>query len=464
MAKYFKVSTDKSPLSYKVGEKIVFTVEAHDYACEIRADFVRWTLEGDDEKKSYGSAKCPFTVETTLDRPGFVHLICTAYDSDNNPIKDFDVIESGAGAEVEKIPYCGQVPDDFDEFWDGIRAEVDAFDTRALRQEPFTPRNVPQKGCEDYLCYSMEINTPCKRNATGYLTMPNREGKFPLIVSFCGYTTLSPYPEFTKDYMRLHIGANGFEIDILSFDHFDKYGKYDGYGFDDEENKDPYTTYWHDMIVRDLCATKFAKTLPQWNGEVLVVSGGSQGGFQAINVAAHDSDVTLCEVFIPWFANLRAKEKGYLDGWHPLPQKGLEYYDTAMAASRIKCPTKILAYLGDYCCPPSSIMAIYNNLNCEKVLDFVQSGTHGYRPYEAEHSSLVAGQGVENGEVKLGKYRHYKGGEYEVLFVSTDTETHEEYVVYRSLSDGKVWSRPKGMWCEQVVADGKQYKRFTYLG
>lgn len=464
MSKYFKVTTDKSPIAYKVGEKIVFSVSAQQNCCEIRADFVRWTLEGDDGQKSRGSAKCPFTVETSLSRPGFVHLICTAYDSDNNPLTDFDVVESGAGAEIEKIPYCGNVPADYDEFWDNVCKEISDFDTYAIRKEPFKPFNVPPKGCEDYLCYSMEINTPCKRNATGYLTMPSTDGKYPLIVSFPGYTTLSPYPEFKKDFIQLHVGAHGFEIDILSFDHFDKYGKYDGYGFDEEENKDPKTAYWYDMIVRDLCATKYAKSLPQWNGEVLISQGGSQGGFRAINVAAHDPDVTGVSAFIPWFANLHAKEYGYCDGWRPKPANGLEYFDTALAASRVKCPAKIDAYLGDYCCPPSTVTSIYNNMTCEKILNFTQSGTHGYRPAEPETYSLINNADFENGQIKCGKYRHFKGGLYELLFCGAHSETHEEFVVYRSLSDGKVWTRPTRMWCEEVVANGKQQKRFEFIG
>lgn len=68
-------------------------------------------------------------------------------------------------------------------------------------------------------------------------------------------------------------------------------------------------------------------------------------------------------------------------------------------------------------------------------------------------------------EIKKGRYRHFKGGEYEVLFVATHSETLEEYVVYRALyGENGVWVRPAKMWNETVERDGKTYKRFEYIG
>ena len=69
------------------------------------------------------------------------------------------------------------------------------------------------------------------------------------------------------------------------------------------------------------------------------------------------------------------------------------------------------------------------------------------------------------GEIKIGKYRHFKGNEYEVIALATHSETGERMVVYRALyGNGGVWVRPAGMWDESVERDGKTYKRFTYMG
>ncbi len=67
--------------------------------------------------------------------------------------------------------------------------------------------------------------------------------------------------------------------------------------------------------------------------------------------------------------------------------------------------------------------------------------------------------------IKLGKYRHFKGNEYEVIAIALHSETLQEMVVYKDLkNNSKVWVRPASMWNETVTRDGKTFKRFEYLG
>lgn len=67
--------------------------------------------------------------------------------------------------------------------------------------------------------------------------------------------------------------------------------------------------------------------------------------------------------------------------------------------------------------------------------------------------------------IKLGKYRHFKGNEYEVVGIAKNSETLEETVVYRALyGEKELWVRPASMWNETVERDGKTHKRFTYIG
>lgn len=67
--------------------------------------------------------------------------------------------------------------------------------------------------------------------------------------------------------------------------------------------------------------------------------------------------------------------------------------------------------------------------------------------------------------IKPGRYRHFKGKEYEVLGIACHSETEEELVVYRALyGDFGLWVRPARMWNETVERDGKTFRRFTYIG
>ena len=61
-------------------------------------------------------------------------------------------------------------------------------------------------------------------------------------------------------------------------------------------------------------------------------------------------------------------------------------------------------------------------------------------------------------EIRPGRYRHFKGKEYEVLGVARHSETEEEYVVYRQLYG------EHSLWNEMVTRDGKTQRRFTYVG
>ena len=68
-------------------------------------------------------------------------------------------------------------------------------------------------------------------------------------------------------------------------------------------------------------------------------------------------------------------------------------------------------------------------------------------------------------EVKPGKYRHFKGGLYEVIGLASHSETMEPMVVYRALyGDGALWVRPAAMWTETVVRDGAAVPRFVRIG
>lgn len=67
--------------------------------------------------------------------------------------------------------------------------------------------------------------------------------------------------------------------------------------------------------------------------------------------------------------------------------------------------------------------------------------------------------------LKTGRYRHYKGGEYEVLGVARHEEALEELVIYQALyGERELWARPLSKFIETVEFEGQKVPRFSYVG
>lgn len=465
MQKYFVVETDKPALNYKCGEQITFKVFARNNIEPFDCPFVEWKIVGDDGKQSGGLGEIrkdrPLVLTASCDRPGFVRLICTAKCPDSVPDPEWDVFDGGAGVEPEKIEYCDTVPEDFDGYWGEIEQTVADF-TPELVESNKISEGVPG----DFDCYDIRITTPVDGMfASGILTVPKTDSQLKLKIHFMGYSVKGADKICSDGYITLCVNAHGFENCLPKVVLEQKYKNLLGYGFNEAENASPYTTYWRNMMIRDLSAAKWLSAHKQWDGKVYIACGGSQGAFQATTVAAHFDKITFLNIWIPWFCNLNGEANGYMGGWRPKFSEGLRYFDTAAQATRVKCPAKIVAYLGDYCCPPSSIMAMYNNLTVSKSLDFIQNGTHGYRPPQRVAFFLRHDAGLASDEIKIGRYRHFKGKEYEVTATAYNSETLETTVVYKALyGDGATWVRPAHMWNELVEHNGKLVRRFEYVG
>jgi hypothetical protein len=66
--------------------------------------------------------------------------------------------------------------------------------------------------------------------------------------------------------------------------------------------------------------------------------------------------------------------------------------------------------------------------------------------------------------IQPGRYRHYKGNDYEVIGEARHSETEEPFVVYRALyGDGGLWIRPRAMFLDMIVVDGRPRPRFQRL-
>ncbi len=384
--------TNKDPLQYAAGEEMTFTVQLLEDGQPVSGKKLKWNRRGDDGETASGEAisdaEKPLVIQTKLEVPGFVHINVQAFDENGvlkngeNPMPSFD---GGAGVRLDEITCCGE-PADFDEFWAKQKARLAEVPIQADMVEV-------DSGNKDVACYDVKINC-IGVPVSGYYCKPKKaEPKsLPAYVSFQGYGVHSAGKQpWSTDRLSLQINAHGIQNGQPEEYYTNlKNTSFRGYAFNNDENARPETSYFNGMMLRVMRALQWIKTQPEWNGEVLVVGGGSQGGLQCLTAAGLDSDVTECNAVVPWCLDLAGyAQKNRLRGWRPDWAEGLGYYDAATHAKRIRCKTTISAGLGDYTCPPSGQIVLYNNLNCPKVLTFNQGRTHGYTMPNGSVSTLT---------------------------------------------------------------------------
>lgn len=135
------------------------------------------------------------------------------------------------------------------------------------------------------------------------------------------------------------------------------------------------------MFLRLMRALEFLKAQPEWDGKNLIVTGGSQGGLQALAAAGLDQQVTFCLAGKPWCCDLGGVTLGRQRGWRPGYTPALGYFDAANHAKRIRAFVLVDIGLGDYVCPPSGVTAMFNNIpSANKKLVYMQGATHGFTP------------------------------------------------------------------------------------
>ena len=422
---WMKGVTDKDPVSYKVGEKMVFTLTAEDVEGAIPEGefFLQWQRSGDDGIRENGKVPLdgkPFVYETKIDKPGFVRLQADVVDKDgkqffrkftgdattpegkkamnrfeNQPRHIF--FDGGAGADIETLRTEPE-PKDFDTFWAKQFARLDKVPVKADLIE------VPCRNPKAQL-FAVRVDCAGLRPVTGYLSVPKAVGDgatFPARLETHGYSgdsCVHRAPSSARDNeVVLNINAHGLKLvefgateadtkalrwEIRSHDQI--------YAFDPKQNADPEVAYFNGMVLRVKRALQYLKTVKGWNGKDLIASGGSQGGLQTIWAAACGEGVTCAESCVTWncdmYTNGKLRKDASLklaaDGWYIEWVDALGYYDAANFAKRIpaSCHTFVTrAGLGDYCCPPTGLAKLWNNIPGNKKIKWVQGSQHGYVP------------------------------------------------------------------------------------
>jgi cephalosporin-C deacetylase-like acetyl esterase len=154
-------------------------------------------------------------------------------------------------------------------------------------------------------------------------------------------------------------------------------------------NDDRETTYFLRMYLSCYRAVEYLSGRDDWDGKTLVVMGVSQGGQQALMVAALHPKVTACMAAVPAGCDMTGADIGREPGWpqwYRQTQGGKDparvrqasrYYDVVNFAPRITCPVLVGIGLIDEACPPAGVLAAMNRVKADKQVILLPRGDHG---------------------------------------------------------------------------------------
>jgi cephalosporin-C deacetylase len=365
---------------YAPAEKISWKVVLKDGPADVTS--VRYTIkkhgltaikEGSLELKE-GAA----TLESSLDEPGTLLAVFVA----KLPNKELKAL-GGAAVDPEKIKPSMPRPDDFDQFW--------AEKLKELAETPPNPKLEPVDSGKPAVEYS-KITFDHFRGSKihGQLAKPKKEGKFPamLLVQYAGVYPLQKQWAVSKaeqGWLTLNIMAHDLPFDqpaeFYKKAQDDGLGRYTAIGVEDREKN-----YFLRMYLSCHRAADYLASHPDWNGQVLVVSGGSQGGQQAIVTAALHPKVTALMANVPAGCDVTAPRAGRAFGfpyWWPTSSKNertldqTRYFDVMNFAARVKVPALVGIGLIDETCPPAGVYATTNQFAGEREVVLLPLGAHG---------------------------------------------------------------------------------------
>ena len=378
--------TNKNPLLYSCGEEMRFAVTLVDEARQcapVKGYRLVWTRRGDDGVTEQGEASsdAPLLVRTKSDKPGFVRLTVNVLDAGGKKVRNEaakrDVVwDGGAGADVNRIE-AWPIPADFDAFWDRQVAALGKHPCRATLTE------LASRSDKVYFAKFLIPMPGEAMPAQGLVAWPKeaKPGSLPLDVEVTGYGFHATH----MNELRALDGKIMISITRQGEDPRREEAYYKNlqtnvcksYCFRNNGGA-PEATDFCKMLMRNAMALRWAKTLSLWNGRDVKAHGGSMGGYQALGLAALDPQVSEVCADIPWCADFAGASKfRRMGGWAPGWSKALDYVALAHLATRVKCPVSMTIGLGDYVCPPSGEILLFNNLKGEKTLCAKQNMGHG---------------------------------------------------------------------------------------
>ena len=372
------LTTDRPDGIYRSGEAVRFLATLREGDKPVVGREIQYTITGDAGiavmTGTVTSGEQPAPIILASSKPEFFRCeVSVKTDETTQPT----TASVGAGVEPEKITPAQPPPDDFDAFWSAQR--------RLIADHPATPTLTPVKSGDDAIeAFDVQIpDGPPGTNVSGYFARPRgaKPRSLPAILyPHSAGVRDSDLPHAVRGaklvsggMLALDLNAHGvpngrppeFYTDLLNGALADHRVR----GMQDRER-----VYFRQMYLRVLRALDFLTQQPEWDGQILIVEGSSQGGGQALVAAGLDHRVTLCLASVPALGDLTAAVVGRESGWPKMLRRAadgsidqraveaLRYVDVAHHASRIRCRTMVSVGFVDRTCPPASVYAAYNSI------------------------------------------------------------------------------------------------------
>ncbi|MGE9294301.1 MAG: acetylxylan esterase [Puniceicoccales bacterium] len=404
----FKVRTDHEDGIYTPGENVTWTIETVDLADgeaapESATYQVKSNALGTIDKGTVTLTDGKGSFTTTRDNPGTL-----MFEVKSGNIKAI----TGAAFSPEKIEPSLPKPADFDAFW--------SEKIKLINSIPLNPELTPEAtNRDDVELWQVTLDNINGSKVHGQIARPkDAKGKLPalLIVQYAGVYPLSKSwvcSPAESGWLAMNIIAHDLPI-YESNEYYSELKNGDLKGYSAFGNDDRETSYFLRMYLSCYQAVRYLKTRPDWDGKILVVRGGSQGGLQTLVTAALCNDVVTAAIAnVPAGCDLNGPVTGNSLGWPKwyyatkdkdpeAVRRAAEYYDVVNFCSKIKCPTLIGVGLGDTTCPAPGVYAAANQI--QGPVEVIPMPAAGHRSTKLNsHETFRAQERLWLNEIVQGK-------------------------------------------------------------
>jgi cephalosporin-C deacetylase len=390
------VSPDHKDWTYKLNEEAKFSVQVIKYGNLLENVTIDYEAGPDmlPNVKKEGvvlkNGKTEFSG--TMKVPGFYRVRVWAV-ADG---KRYEGLAT-AGFEPEKIQPTVKDPADFDGFWANAIA-----DARKINLDPLITL-MPERCTSEVNIFHISFqNEAIGSRIYGILSVPKKPGKYPAILKVPGAGIAPQWGGDPKTaglgIITLEIGIHGIplNLDRLVYDNLSN-GALSAYWTIRMNDRNAF--YFKRVYLGCVRAVDFIFSLPEFNGNDVVVFGGSQGGALSIVTAALDKRIKFLVSVFPALCDNTGFLNKRAGGWpqyflntEPKPGEieALGYYDVVNFAHRITIPGYYTWGYNDVVCPPTTMYSAYNVITATKELQIFQDAGHWWFPeFDASLNWLI---------------------------------------------------------------------------